>query len=64
MAYKTSDFYALLMETSARFIHAREMAEKFGFFFSRSGNCQEIMSEKNVILQKYPGNVTKFYISC
>ena len=33
MAYKTSDFYALLMETSARFIHAREMAGKFGIFF-------------------------------
>ena len=33
MAYKTSDFYALLMETSARFIHAREMAGKFEFFF-------------------------------
>ena len=52
------------METSARFIHAREMAGKFGFFQGQ-GIIRKLcdMSEKNVIVQKYQGNVTEFYIS-
>ena len=52
MAYKTSDFYALLMETSARFIHAREKAGKFGIFFQGQGIVRKLcdVSEKNEIL--------------
>ena len=42
MADKASDFYGLLVETSARYIHAREMAGKLGFFQGQI-NCQEIM---------------------
>ena len=46
MAYKTSDFYVLLMETSTRFIHAREMAGKFGIFFQGQGIVRKLCQKR------------------
>ena len=47
-ADKTSDFYALLMETSTRFIHAREMAGKFGFFQGQGIVRNYVMCQKRM----------------
>ena len=43
---QTSDFYALLMETSTRFIHAREMAGKFGIFFQGQGIVRKLCQKR------------------